>query len=74
MRVIKALVYIATSSVATIAYREGNGALMGAMVMICTVLAAYDLAMWMGDSDYPIIHDIMNDFFADGTKKGTSRH
>lgn len=69
MRVIKALVYIAASSVATIAYREGNGVLMNVMAVIMIMFFAYDGAMYMTNNEHSFLQDIVNDFFADGTKK-----
>ncbi|WP_295731659.1 hypothetical protein [uncultured Limosilactobacillus sp.] len=74
MRVIKAMIYVATSSIATIAYREGNMSLMSAMFLIGDVFFGYDMAMYFTDNKYPIIRHIVDELFADGTKKGTSRH
>ena len=74
MRVLKAMIYVATSSVGTIAYREGNMSLMSAMFLIGDVFFGYDMAMYFTDNKYPIIRHIVDELFADGTKKGTSRH
>ncbi len=74
MRVVKALIYITASSVATIAYRDGNNALMAWTMLIATAVFAYDLAMYMTNNEHSFLTDIANDFFTDGTKKGTSRH
>ena len=69
MRVLKPLIYIATSSVGTIAYREGNGVLMNVMALIMIMLFAYDCAMYMTNNEHSFLQDIANDFFTDGTKK-----
>lgn len=69
MRVLKAMIYIATSSVATIAYREGNGVLMNVMAVIMIMFFAYDGAMYMTNNEHSFLTDIANDFFAGGTKK-----
>ncbi len=69
MRVLKAIIYIVTSSVATIAYREGHEVLMTWMMILATAFFAYDMAMYFTNSNYPIIKHIVDDLFADGTKK-----
>nr|DAX90337.1 MAG TPA: hypothetical protein [Caudoviricetes sp.] len=69
MRVLKPLIYIVTSSVATIAYREGNTSLMSAMFLIGDVFFGYDIAMYFTDNKYPIIRHIVGELFTDGTKK-----
>ena len=54
---------------ATIYYREGMEVVTAWIVMVWGALAAYDFAMLGTDGKHSFIKDIINDFFADGTKK-----
>lgn len=65
---------LAAGILATIYYREGMEVVTAWIVMVWGALAAYDFAMFGTDGKHSFIKDIINDFFADGTKKGTSRH
>ncbi|HJF54424.1 MAG TPA: hypothetical protein K8W06_04670 [Limosilactobacillus coleohominis] len=54
---------------ATICYREGMEVAMAWVVMTWGALLSYDFAMLGTNGKHSFIKDIINDFFADGTKK-----
>ena len=74
MKLIRDGFSLAAGVLATICYREGMGVAMTWIVMIWGALASYDFAMIGTNGKHSFIKDFINDFFADGTKKGTSRH
>ena len=73
MKFIRDWFSLAAGVLATICYREGMDGAMSLIVMTWATLVAYDFAM-LGTDGHSFIKNIINDFFADGTKKGTSRH
>lgn len=74
MKFIRDWFSLAAGVLATICYRDGMDGAMSLIVMTWATLVAYDFAMLGTDGKHSFIKDIINDFFADGTKKGTSRH
>ena len=74
MKLIRDWFSLAAGVLAAICYREGMDGAMSLIVMTWAALVAYDFAMLGTDGKHSFIKDIINDFFADGTKKGTSRH
>ncbi len=74
MKLIRDGFSLAAGVLATICYREGMGVAMTWIVMVWGALVSYDFAMIGTNGKHSFIKDIINDFFADGTKKGTSRH
>lgn len=74
MKLIRDGISLLAGILATICYREGMEVSMAWVVMIWAALAAYDFAMLGTNGKHSFIKDIINEFFADGTKKGTSRH
>lgn len=74
MKLIRDGFSLAAGILATICYRDGMEVAMSLIVMTWAALVAYDFAMLGTDDKNSFIKDIINDFFADGTKKGTSRH
>lgn len=73
MSLLKSITYIVTSSVATIAYREGHEPLMWAMMLVGIVMFSYEFTQYALDGKHPFLEDIVHDFFADGTKKENQR-
>ena len=74
MKLIRDVFSLAAGVLATICHRDGMDGAMSLIVMTWATLVAYDFAMLGTDGKHSFIKDIINDFFADGTKKGTSRH
>lgn len=74
MKLIRDVFSLAAGVLATVCHREGMDGAMSLIVMTWAALVAYDFAMLGTDGKHSFIKDIINDFFADGTKKGTSRH
>ena len=74
MKFIRDWFSLAAGVLATICYRDGMEVVTAWIVMVWGALTAYDFAMLGTDGKHSFIKDIINDFFADGTKKGTSRH
>lgn len=74
MKLIRDVFSLAAGVLATVCHREGMEVSMAWVVMIWAALASYDFAMLGTDGKHSFIKDIINEFFADGTKKGTSRH
>lgn len=73
MKLIRDWFSLAAGILATICYREGMGVVMTWVVMIWGALVSYDFAMLGTDGKHSFIKDIINDFFADGTKKENQR-
>lgn len=73
MKLIRDGFSLAAGILATICYREGMEVLMTWVVMIWGALASYDFAMLGTDGKHSFIKDIINEFFADGTKKENQR-
>lgn len=69
MKFIRDWFSLAAGALATICYREGMEVAMSLIVMTWATLVAYDFAMLGTDGKHSFIKDIINDFFADGTKK-----
>lgn len=69
MKLIRDGFSLAAGILATICYREGMGVVMTWVVMIWGALVSYDFAMLGTNGKHSVIKDIINDFFADGTKK-----
>lgn len=75
MNLLRDMFHLTAGVLLTIFYREGMQVAMNWTFVIWTIVAAYDLTMWLSDGKHSFIKDIINDFFADeDTKKGTSRH
>ena len=74
MKLIRDGFSLAAGILATICYRDGMEVVTAWIVMVWGALVAYDFAMLGTDGKHSFIKDIINEFFADGTKKGTSRH
>lgn len=68
MKLIRDGFSLAAGILATICYREGMEVSMSLIVMTWAALVAYDFAM-LGTDGHSFIKNIINDFFADGTKK-----
>ncbi len=60
---------LAAGVLATICYRDGMEVVTAWIVMVWGALVAYDFAMLGTNGKHSFIKDIINDFFADGTKK-----
>lgn len=73
MKLIRDGFSLAAGVLATICYREGMEVVTTWIVMIWGALASYDFAMLGTDGKHSFIKDIINDFFADGTKKENQR-
>lgn len=73
MKLIRDVFSLAAGVLATICHRDGMEVVTAWIVMVWGALAAYDFAM-LGTDGHSFIKNIINDFFADSTKKGTSRH
>ena len=69
MKFIRDWFSLAAGVLATICYREGMDGAMSLIVMTWATLVAYDFAMIGTNGKHSFIKDIINDFFADGTKK-----
>lgn len=69
MKLLRDAFSLTAGVLATICYRDGMGGAMGLIVMAWGALAAYDFAMLGTDGKHSFITEIMNEFFADGTKK-----
>ena len=73
MKFIRDWFSLAAGVLATICYRDGMEVAMSLIVMTQATLVAYDVAMLGTDGKHSFIKDIINDFFADGTKKENQR-
>lgn len=73
MKLIRDGFSLAAGVLATICYREGMEVVTTWIVMVWGALASYDFAMLGTDGKHSFIKDIINDFFADGTKKENQR-
>ena len=69
MKFIRDWFSLAAGILAAICYREGMEVVTTWIVMVWGALASYDFAMLGTDGKHSFIKDIINDFFADGTKK-----
>ncbi len=73
MKLIRDVFSLAAGVLATVCHREGMDGAMSLIVMTWAALVAYDFAMLGTDGKHSFIKDIINDFFADGTKKENQR-
>lgn len=73
MKLIRDGFSLAAGILATICYRDGMEAVTAWIVMVWGALVAYDFAMLGTNGEHSFIKDIINDFFADGTKKENQR-
>ena len=73
MKLIRDVFSLAAGVLATICHRDGMDIAMSLIVMTWAALVAYDFAMLGTDGKHSFIKDIINDFFADGTKKENQR-
>ena len=73
MKLLRDVFSLAAGVSATICYRDGMDGAMSLIVMNWAALVAYDFAMLGTDGKHSFIKDIINDFFADGTKKENQR-
>ena len=69
MKLIRDVFSLAAGVLATVCHRDGMDGAMSLIVMTWAALVAYDFAMLGTDGKHSFIKDIINDFFADGTKK-----
>lgn len=73
MKLIRDVFSLSAGVLATICHRDGMDGAMSLIVMIWATLVAYDFAMLGTNGKHSFIKDIINDFFADGTKKENQR-
>ena len=73
MKLIRDGISLLAGILATICYREGMEVVTAWIVMVWGALASYDFAMLGTNGKHSFIKDIINEFFADGTKKENQR-